>query len=62
MQPTQIQQNRLYGDLAHLWPLVSPIEEYAAEAGFDVECCRREFNGADAQPDLLVGILSELHP
>jgi len=32
MQPTQIQQNRLYGGLAHLWPLVSPAEEYAAEA------------------------------
>lgn len=25
-------QNRLYGDLAHLWPLVSPPEEYADEA------------------------------
>lgn len=32
MKLAQIQRNRLYGDLAHLWPLVSPVEEYAAEA------------------------------
>ncbi|MDI6450621.1 class I SAM-dependent methyltransferase [Anaerobaca lacustris] len=32
MKPAHIQQNRLYGDLAYLWPLVSPVEEYAAEA------------------------------
>lgn len=32
MEPAQIQQNRLYSDLAYLWPLVSPVEEYADEA------------------------------
>ena len=32
MESTQIQANRLYGDLAYLWPLVSPVEDYAAEA------------------------------
>lgn len=31
--------------------------ELMGEAGFEVECCRRELNGADAQPDLLVGTL-----
>lgn len=33
MDPESIGLNRLYGDLAHLWPLVSPPEEYAEEAG-----------------------------
>jgi len=37
VEVSQIQQNRLYGDLAYLWPLVSPPEDYAAEA-----CCWRE--------------------
>ncbi|HZA25181.1 MAG TPA: class I SAM-dependent methyltransferase, partial [Dehalococcoidia bacterium] len=27
-----MQQNRMYHDLAHLWPVVSPPEEYAVEA------------------------------
>lgn len=27
-------QHRLYGDLAHLWPLVSPPEQYEEEAGY----------------------------
>jgi hypothetical protein len=30
--------NRLYGDLAHLWPLISSPEEYVDEAAY----CRRE--------------------
>lgn len=29
-----MKQNRLYGDLAHLWPLISPHEEYADEAQY----------------------------
>jgi len=32
MDPAAIQSNRLYRDLAHLWPLISPPKEYAAEA------------------------------
>jgi SAM-dependent methyltransferase len=28
-----VQQNRLYHDLSYLWPIVSPPEEYAEEAG-----------------------------
>ncbi len=31
---THMAQNRLYGDLAHLWPLISPPEDYAAEAAY----------------------------
>ena len=27
-------QNRLYHDLAYLWPVISPLEEYAEEAGY----------------------------
>ena len=27
-------QHRLYGDLAHLWPLMSPPEDYEEEAGY----------------------------
>jgi len=32
MDAETIPQNRLYGDLAYLWPLVSPPEDYAEEA------------------------------
>jgi len=32
MESRQIQASRLYGDLAYLWPLVSLVEDYAAEA------------------------------
>ncbi len=32
MSVGEIRQNRLYGDLAYLWPLMSPPEEYAEEA------------------------------
>jgi SAM-dependent methyltransferase len=32
MESAGIQLNRLYDDLAYLWPLVSPPEDYAAEA------------------------------
>jgi len=32
MDVSAIKLNRLYGDLAHLWPLVSPPQDYAAEA------------------------------
>lgn len=32
MEPATIQLNRLYNDLAWLWPLMSPPEEYADEA------------------------------
>ncbi len=33
MDATDIRLNRLYDDLAYLWPLLSPPEEYAEEAG-----------------------------
>lgn len=32
MDVSAIRLNRLYGDLAHLWPLVSPASDYEAEA------------------------------
>ena len=32
MKPKEIKPNRMYGDLAYLWPLISPPEEYAVEA------------------------------
>jgi hypothetical protein len=32
MKPAEISPNRLYGDLAHLWALISRPEDYAAEA------------------------------
>ena len=34
METESIGLNRLYDDLAYLWPLLSPPEEYAEEAGF----------------------------
>lgn len=30
----QVQQYRLYSDLAYLWPIISPPDEYAREAGY----------------------------
>ena len=33
-QSTKLIQNRLYTDLAYLWPVISPPEEYAEEAGY----------------------------
>lgn len=35
-----MKQNRLYDDLAHLWPLISPPEEYAEEASYWREALR----------------------
>lgn len=32
MIPSSTTQCRLYGELAHLWPLVSPVSEYAQES------------------------------
>lgn len=32
MKPREIKQNRLYDDLAYLWPLISTPEDYAVEA------------------------------
>ena len=34
MDPDRIRLNRLYHDLAYLWPLVSPPEDYAEEAEY----------------------------
>ena len=34
MDPDRIKLNRLYHDLAYLWPLVSPPEDYAEEAEY----------------------------
>ncbi len=35
-----MQQNRLYNDLAHLWPVISPPEEYLEEATYWREALR----------------------
>ena len=35
-----IAHNRLYGDLAWLWPLMSPPEHYADEAGYWLQALR----------------------
>jgi SAM-dependent methyltransferase len=32
MNPEEIEDNRLYRDLAYLWPLLSPVEDYEAGA------------------------------
>ncbi len=34
MRTEDIENHRMYGDLAYLWPLISPPEDYAAEAQF----------------------------
>ena len=34
--------NRLYSDLSYLWPIISPPEEYAGEAGFFGDVIREE--------------------
>ena len=33
-------QSRLYGELSHLWPLISPPGEYADEAGYWIDVLR----------------------
>ena len=40
MKPDDFQQNRLYGDLACLWPLVSPPDDYIEEGEVWVELIR----------------------
>jgi hypothetical protein len=40
VDPESIRLNRLYDDLAHLWPILSPPEEYAEEAGHCVATLR----------------------
>jgi SAM-dependent methyltransferase len=35
-----LQQHRLYNDLAHLWPVISPPEEYQGEAAYWREALR----------------------
>lgn len=37
-----MQQNRLYDEFAHLWPLISPPEEYAAEARYWIKPLREK--------------------
>lgn len=40
MKLADIKPNRMYGDLAYLWPLISPPEDYAAEARDWLEALR----------------------
>ena len=41
---------RLYNDLAHLWPVVSPPEEYAVEAALWLDIIRRHHSESGGQP------------
>lgn len=34
VEPAAIKLNRMYGDLAYLWSLISPPEDYATEAQY----------------------------
>jgi hypothetical protein len=53
---------RLYNDLVHLWPLVSPPEEYEEEAGYWLRELRRHLGpGRHAILDLGVGGGHNLH-
>jgi len=66
MDPAEIPENRLYNDLAYLWQVVSPPEEYAEEAN----CWRQvlwEFLGPGRHHVLELGVggghnLSHLTP
>jgi SAM-dependent methyltransferase len=42
MNSSEIRQNRLYGDLAYLWPLLSPPGDYAEEARYWREALREK--------------------
>ncbi len=55
MQTADIKMNRLYGDLAHLWPLVSPPEDYAGEARAWREVLRSRL-GPGRHPILELGV------
>ena len=39
--------NRLYYDLAHLWPIFSPAEEYAQEADLWLQALREKLGPGD---------------
>ena len=41
-------QHRLYGDLAHLWPLMSPPDHYKEEARYWLRECGRDWPLAGA--------------
>ncbi len=55
MQARDIPMNRLYGDLAWLWPLLSPPEDYAEEAGHWRDVLR-EALGPGRHPVLELGV------
>lgn len=55
MKTANIQTNRLYGDLAYLWPLVSPPEDYVAEARCWRDILRRKL-GPGRHPILELGV------
>ena len=55
MKPTDIKQNRMYDEFAHLWPLISPPEEYAVEAR-DWREVLREKLGAGRHEILELGV------
>ncbi len=55
MEPRDIPLNRLYHDLAHLWPVMSPPEEYAEEAAY-WRAALREALGAGRHPILELGV------
>lgn len=48
-------RNRLYHDLAHLWPVISPPEEYAEEAALCYHLLREKL-GSGAHPILELGV------
>ena len=55
MQPNAIPLNRLYNDLAFLWPVMSPPEEYAEEA-VHWRTLLRESLGPGRHPILELGV------
>lgn len=49
-------QNRLYGELSYLWPLISPVEEYVDEAEYWKEALRTRLrHGRSSLLELGVG-------
>lgn len=55
MESTAVSMNRLYGDLAHLWPLLSPAEDYTREARDWVDAIR-EYHGDGRHHILELGV------
>lgn len=55
MDADAVPLNRLYNDLAYLWPIMSPPEEYAEEAALD-RAALREFLGPGRHAVLELGV------